>query len=63
MRTLKSLLPALVIASLLSSLSYAAAPDRISGALTGVRPSPSEATCTTKRCHSTIRGLLTRPCG
>jgi subtilase family serine protease len=33
MRILKSMLPALVIASLLSSLSYAVAPDRISGAL------------------------------
>src|ERR1039458_5810471 len=40
MRTLKSLLPALVIASLLSSLSYAAAPDRISGALTGGQTVP-----------------------
>lgn len=33
MRILKSMLPALVIASLLSSLSYAAAPGRISGAV------------------------------
>jgi subtilase family serine protease len=40
MRILKSLLPALVIASLLSSLSYAAAPDRISGALTSGQTVP-----------------------
>ena len=33
MRIVKSLLPALVFASLFSTLSYAAAPDRISGAL------------------------------
>ena len=40
MRILKSLLPVLVIASLLSSLSYAAAPDRISGALTSGQTVP-----------------------
>lgn len=34
MRMVKSLLPALLLASLFSSLSYAAMPDRISGALT-----------------------------
>ena len=34
MRIVKSLLPALLIASLLSSLSYATTPDRISGAMT-----------------------------
>jgi len=34
MRIVKSLLPVLVLASLFSTLSYAAAPDRISGALT-----------------------------
>jgi len=34
MRIVKSLLPALLIASSLSSLSYATTPDRISGALT-----------------------------
>jgi len=40
MRILKSLLPVLVISSLLSSLSYAAAPDRISGALTSGQTVP-----------------------
>ena len=40
MRIVKSLLPVLVIASLLSSLSYAAAPDRISGALTSGQTVP-----------------------
>ncbi len=40
MRILKSMLPALVIASLFSSLSYAVAPDRISGALNGGQTVP-----------------------
>jgi subtilase family serine protease len=40
MRIVKSLLPVLVIASLLSSLSYAAVPDRISGVLTSGQTVP-----------------------
>ncbi len=42
MRILKSMLPALVLASLLSTLSYAAAPDRISGALNSGQTVPLE---------------------
>jgi len=40
MRIVKSLLPVLVLASLFSSLSYAATPDRISGALTSGQTVP-----------------------
>src|SRR5579859_5250032 len=40
MRIVKSLLPALVLASFFSTLSYAATPDRIAGALTAGQTVP-----------------------
>ena len=63
MRTLKSMLPALVLASFVSTLSYAAAPDRISGALNSGQTVSLKGNVHHRALPSTIKGLLTRPCG